>query len=374
MKDKRHSAGIFRIFSICVIVAGLCPWTALSAQKPASSISIKRCWEYPVASLSDKGISSDGMRAYLAEDGARLEAVSITDGSRIWFSDLGGEIISNVVEGNGALFVVTRSVESSGGKPASTVVRSLSKETGITNWVADVSDSSRYYLGTERELLIAVSDQGKAAALSTAAGAERWSTSFAGKITSVPFFSAGRFIVATDRPEILVVSVQDGKIAFRKVVRFRLTSVFLPEGDKGAWGDERGNLTLGDLASGKTIWKIKKGAAVSDIGAMGEMLLVTSDDNFVYAIASYNGGVRWKKRQTDRIYKPGILAGGFVVLSAKTGGTSQILEADRGRILDQIQLSAGATVVQFPIIAGDSILIPASTGLSAYSVTGCTTK
>ena len=314
------------------------------------------------------------MRAYLAEDGARLEAVSITDGNRIWFSDLGGEIISNVVEGNGALFVVTRSVETSKGTPASTVVRSLSKETGITNWVADLSGSSRYYLGADKGLLIAISEQGKVAALEAAAGAERWNTSLTGKITSIPFFSAGRLIVATDRAEIFVISVPDGNIAFRKVVRFRPTSVVRLEGEKGAWGDERGNLTIIDLGSGKTIWKIKQGAAISDIGAVGAMLLVTSDDNFVYAIGSYNGGVKWKKRQMERIFKPGILAGGFVVLSSKTGGTSLVLEADHGRILDQIQLSAGASVVQFPITAGDSILIPASTGLSAYSVSGCTPK
>jgi len=85
----------------------LIPPLPLNAQNPPSPITVKRCWSYAVSTLADQRISSDGSRVFLPEDAARVEAISITDGSRLWYSDLGGEIVSNIVENGVSVFVTT---------------------------------------------------------------------------------------------------------------------------------------------------------------------------------------------------------------------------------------------------------------------------
>jgi len=359
--------------ALIIITFALCHYDVLSAQPPRPSLGLKRCWTYPAVNLAEQGMSSDGTRVFLPEDDARVEALSVRDGSRMWFSDLGGEIVSNVLEGNAALYVATGS-KNPAGSTLTTAIRSLSKETGITNWVAELPGASRVYLGLGGAVLTAVSDKGKIVAFDAASGARRWDFLLGGNVTAAPYFANGSLIIAIDLPGVVVLSVAAGNVVYKRGVQYRPTAVYLVNGQTGAWGDERGNVTVFDIGSDKTIWKLKHGAAISDISFVGETLLVTSDDDFVYAVAASNGNVRWKKRQPERIFKPSIMTGDVVVLSAKNEGTTTVLEGNRGRLIDQIKLSAGSNLLQFPIAFGDTVLMAATTGLSAYSLSGCIAK
>ena len=356
-----------------LLLSAVIPPPLLNAQNLPSPITVKRCWGYAVSTLTDQRISSDGSRVFLPEDAARVEAISITDGTRIWYSDLGGEIVSNIVENNASVFVTTAAKDQAG-NITGTSLRSLSKETGITNWVAELPAAQTVYLGASSSVVVAISDKGKIATFDGSSGARRWNAQLAGAVSAAPYFAKERFIVPTDAPDVTILSTADGAVIQKRPSAFRLTAVFLLDANQGASGDERGNLTLFNVGEPGTIWKLKHGAGVSDIGLVDETLLVTSNDNFVYAVAISNGNVRWKKRQQDRVFTPGVLAGDVIVVSSRTGGISTMLEGSHGKVLDQIQLQNDSAVIHPPLAVGNSILIPATNEIAAYSLNGCSAK
>ena len=174
MLYHKPAATISRKLTISFVVIALFSSIALSAQTDEAPFSLKKCWEYPTSDLIGRGLVSDVSKVYLSEVGARLEAVSINDGKKLCFSDLGGEIVSNIAERETAVFVVSRSNEAAASKRSKTVLRSLSKETGITNWVTELEDAAIVYLGISNQTLIAVSDSGNIAAVDAGSGAVRW--------------------------------------------------------------------------------------------------------------------------------------------------------------------------------------------------------
>jgi len=63
-----------------------------------------------------------------------------------------------------------------------------------------------------------------------------------------------------------------------------------------------------------------------------------------------------------------------IVVSSRTGGISTMLEGSHGKVLDQIQLQNDSAVIYPPLAVGNSILIPATNEIAAYSLNGCSAK
>lgn len=356
---------------LTILMLGSC--AAVQAQTQEAARSMKKCWEY-AAEPKERGILADETAVYLAEPGGRLEAVAMDSGSRLWSDDLGGEIVSNIVETDTALFAVTRSSAGpAAGKPKA-ALRSFSKTTGITNWVAEIAGGESVFLGPAKDIIIAIADNGTVSASDLRDGSPRWSTDLGSAVTVEPRFSAGHLITAT-ATDVLVLAADNGAPLVKKRSAFRPTAVALvDDGDKAAWGDERGNLYLFAVDSQKTIWKIKHGGAISDLADMGETVLAASNDNFVYSVALYNGNVRWKRRQPDRLFPSVLIDPGLVVLLSRSGGTAMILERDHGKPVDNIALGADTSFTGPATAAGARIVIPVPGRLMAYSLGGCSGK
>ncbi|MGH9819071.1 MAG: PQQ-binding-like beta-propeller repeat protein, partial [Pyrinomonadaceae bacterium] len=262
--------------SICVSVLLLVACGPSLAQTAAASRSLKKCWEYPSTNIGERGISADDIGVYVPEPGGRVEAVSIDSGSRLWFTDLGGEIVSDIAGSDSAIYVAARSSGTNGEQPKASL-RSLSKTTGITNWVAGIPDTTSAFLGLSKGTLISVSGSGVVTAVDASNGSVRWTVNLNSGITVPPDLSASEMIVAAESKEVRVISTDVGATIYSKQSTYRPTAVVLLDDNKAAWGDERGNVYLFDTAGQKVIWKIKHGAAISDLASLGDLLLATSN-------------------------------------------------------------------------------------------------
>jgi len=333
-----------------------------------SPLAVRQCWQYPTTELNERGLAADNSAVYLSERGGRLEAISLYSGRRLWFSDLGGEIISNVIIDDSAVFLATRS-EGTGGSHRS-FLRSLSKITGITNWVADMPDAGTAFLGSSKKDLVIAADSGFVSAVQPQSGTLHWTAELNSKISVAPDFSDTEMLIADAGRDVIVISLDTGAVRSKSTLPYAPTALLMLDNGHAAVGDERGNVVYFNTGSQKAVWKIKNGGAISDILNLGDTLLVASNDNFAYSIATYNGGIRWKRRQPDRIFKPGLLSDELVVLSPRSGGATTVLDKDHGKAVDSIAINFG-DLIQSPLASAERVLFPMASGIFAYSLDGC---
>ena len=102
-------------------------------EKIDETVEFSRCWAVAEPDAPFSTITTDSATAFFGAPGAKVSAIAIATGSRLWSTELGGEIASNLSADSAGLFVVTDSVTTDAAKPKESTLRILSKETGITS-------------------------------------------------------------------------------------------------------------------------------------------------------------------------------------------------------------------------------------------------
>ena len=96
------------------------------------------------------------------------------------------------------MFVVTRSSATQNAGPV-VQIRSISKDTGITNWSSSMAEYRSVLSRDRGRKTYSRIRQGRIVALNTADGRELWNTKVSDEILAEPAFSSGRFAVGTLR-------------------------------------------------------------------------------------------------------------------------------------------------------------------------------
>ncbi len=355
------------IFLSILLLASVLEVTVFSKNSlPKAALPMQPSWTYHFEGIAGNGVSSDGKRVYLATSEARIEAIGSHNGEKLWATDLGGELASNLFAGAANVFVVTRSSATQNAGPV-VQIRSLSKDTGITNWSSSMADTGPFYLGIVAGKLIAVSSRGRIVALNIADGRELWNTKVSDEILAEPAFSSGRFAVGTLGPKVLILEGPSGAVERSIDVPFAPPSFAFTEEDEFLWGDERGNLFAYDLDEDKTIWKLKSGARISKILGTGDFLLAASLDNFVYLVDPGSGRVRWKKRQDGQPIELATLPDGKTLAISDIAGESvTILSLSNGKAVDQLLPVSENEFVRLSAVAGDLLIVSSGEGIAAY--------
>ncbi len=373
MSRKKFSFSLIAHFLFLLFYLAL-QLPALYAQAdPSGEIDLTKCWTYPMNDGAGTKLVADGIRIYVGTADGKVAALSL-DGTRIWSSDFGGEISSDLLALDNGLYLVTSSVSSDPLRLAGGVLRSVSKETGITNWTVKLPEAREHFLQGYRGKVVAMSQTGIIQAFNSHDGSTLWKRDAAASLSSRPLFSDGALIVPTDDKELLVLSISTGEIESKIGLPFRPTALGrTADGDLIA-GDERGNISSRASGTGRTHWKFKSGGEISSISSIGTNLLTTSHDNFVYFLASKNGGVIWKKRLPGRVSHSSEVFDGFALISAAEQNGAVLTELANGKVSGQIVFSDEETLVYHPLATAGMIVLLTTKAVHAYSVNGCTPK
>lgn len=351
---------------------GLAPLPAASQNGGTPATPINKCWEYNVSSISE--IASDNDRLFISQSGARVDAVNASTGQKIWSTELGGEPVSNIAVGDPGLFVVTISNAAEAQKTEFSNLRSLSKDTGITNWSVQLPRSGTAYLGVVQGSIIFASIGGDVAALDRRSGQVLWKRVFPSGLSTQPRFAGDSIVVGLNSKEIVILSPPDGTVRLQTKTEFLPTAVLKAGDNELLWGDQRGNVIAYGIEDKETKWKLKGGAEVSHLSAIDDDLLVTSLDNFVYRVSINSGNVLWKKRQAGRVTNQPVMGTGFAVVITNGERTGHIIDPENGKLLNQLSLTESNDFLRSPVILGSSIVFPTATGLIAYNLSACATK
>lgn len=336
----------------------------------SDDVEMTRCWSFPSTETPPLSATADSGHVFLGMDGAKLEALS-RGGRKIWSTELGGSISSNLLPVGSSLLVVTSATKSNGTKKAESVLRSLSKETGITSWTRNLADAERHFLHSYNGWIIAVSATGTIHAFDSNAGTIVWKREIASGFVAQPVFSIDRLWVASTSNQIFTIALSSGEIEGMRKLLFAVTAIANVSPSELIVGDERGNVTSLLESDDKSNWRFKSGGQISKILVVGSNLLAASHDNFVYSILARNGNVEWKRRLAGRAAYVAVIADRYALLTSVEDQGSALIDLRNGKVVGQLLLENGETITGDPVFSDGLILAITNRGAYGYSIPGC---
>ncbi|MFN0138544.1 MAG: PQQ-binding-like beta-propeller repeat protein [Pyrinomonadaceae bacterium] len=325
-------------------------------------VTLSKCWSFPVD--DGRTVAADATHVIVGGGGAKVEAFSV-DGKKLWATELGGEIASNVLVGNGGVFLVTTSLNADSGKGGGTV-RFLSLETGITLWSVKLPDAESYSLGLGTDSVIAITSRGAIEAFDAKTGAAKWRRELAEGFVGEPRFNHTNVYVASSAKQVFTVSLVSGEIIAVKKMQFAPTAVGEITGDVFT-GDERGNVTsLG--RRDKANWNFKSGGKISAIVEVGGNLLAASNDNFVYLFSGRSGNIAWKKRLNERVSQIGVIGDKFALVSGYEEHGAHLIDINSGKTVGQLNLGDDEFAVARPVSSNARVFILTNGAIHGFGV------
>ena len=355
------------------LVASLLAMSAFGQPKPATEVDIAKCWSYPTPDGGGSVAVSDGAGLYVSGDGGRVVALSL-DGKKLWSTELGGSITSNILAIDSGLYLVTSTTANNIGTTGGSTLRSLSKQTGVPNWTLRITEANHHFIGGFNGSLVVISDAGIIQSIDAKTGTLKWRREIAEGFVAEPSLFADKLIVASTAKQVFVISLATGEIDSLRKVNFGVTAVGQTTAGDLIVGDERGNLTsfLGNTE--KVSWKFRSGAEISAIITVDDHILVSSHDNFAYSLVARTGSVAWKRRLSGRVSRIATIDDRYALISGFEDHGAVLADLAKGKIVGQIVLDDEESLSQNPLVSGGLIFALTNELIRSFSLDGCGSK
>lgn len=343
------------------------------------------CWSY----LNEKSVlsvnASDNERElYSTFYYNDLIAINLT-GNVSWKTELGGQHISNLLIKDKNIILASRDINSKNSEPTETIsrqqaiVRSLDRFTGITNWLVNVSNSSRIYLFEFENDIIIISQEGEIKSIRTSSGLVVWEGILSAELSSIPFFDKDQALIGTADGYIIQLSLADGKQISKLKVSNAPTTIIRKKSDrKLLWGDGKGSVFSIKYAGPdelsqiyKKVWQFRIGAKISHLVSTPIGVLVSSFDNFLYLISHKDGKIVWKKRFPGRIHSEPFVVDGHVIVITTADSVASIVEIKSGKLVNSITLQDDNIFTGNPVKTGNQLIFPTLNGIFSFSSGVC---
>jgi len=329
-------------------------------------VEFSRCWAVSEPDAPFSTIATDGTTAFLGAGGAKVAAIAIATGTRLWSTELGGEIASNLLPDAAGLFVVTDSVVGDASKPRESTLRILSKETGITSRKIPLAAADSFRIGVDAGNVIVIAQTGDVYAFDAVTAGPKWTRKPTGGVTGDSFIGGGSIVIGTTDGQILRIASATGEIDLTVKSVEKPTAVRSTSDRSIVYGDARGNVVAVDAG-----WKFRAGAQISGIYEANGALLVTSFDNFVYHLNPGNGGVIWKKRMAGRIADISFAGSNSLLIFTYGGDTGVLAELKKGKTMGQIALPQETENVSIDDLGSGRTVFALNGTAYAFATTPC---
>jgi len=350
---------------------------AANIAAPRKSISTEpdiftKCWEYKVNAKLDVGPAVDTISVYFLDDENRLNGVDLAAGTKLWSSEIGGKVVSNLLVLEDSILFVTSSQLDASNPVSKTMLRAISRRTGITDWSAEVVSSPLMWIGSVGGNVIAVGSDGMVSASANGGGKLIWQTDLKSRVTAMPYFNKSGIEIGTEKNEVLNVAGSDGLVRVDWKAKYLPTAVLLDPNGRLVVGDERGNF-MSVSSGGDRIWGFRNGAQISSATLYGSDYVAASYDNFLYKL-SRSGDVKWKRRLSGRVNDGPFILGDTAVVSVVGTGSVYVLDLKKGKISNRIEVGDEVSLRVAAAANGSGFAIAGPAGISYFSSTKCLAK
>jgi len=339
---------------------------SLAQKKDVSVITLNECWKYGSADIMNLRPAADRANLYFAEGGGRVSAISLVSGTRLWSTELGGAIRSNLAVLGSTVFVAASDAS------RRMRVRGLSIASGIPTSDIEIPFSNSVRIDAVGAKLFVELDSGYVASFVIGGQKLEWQTTISGLDISNIVFLNDKIVTAAADKTIRVISLTDGKVILSSPVENTVSALNVFEGNVVV-GDSRGNLTRYYDDYHTIYWRFRNGARISSVVSTDRGVLAASLDNFVYMTAGYFGDVRWKRRMAGRVSSI-VMTGDIAVVLTVGEPNAVILNLENGRPIGQLSISDEDSFTQPMVVADDKLLFFTTGQVLAESVQPCPLK
>jgi outer membrane protein assembly factor BamB len=342
----------------------------LSQTEVRAESGLARCWAYELRESVAVAVAYDKGEVFAGMSDGKLEALSRV-GQKIWSADFGGTLSSNLVISDNSVVVATSPSNTHGREIANPVIRSLSKETGITQWTRELTAAERFHLYPFKGSIIVVSKSGSIRAIEGSSGRLLWNREITSGFVSNPFVSGSNVVVAGRSGQIFKVSLATGEIDEMRKHPGNISSVLITSAGSIIVGDERGNIISLPVGSDKSSWRFKSGGQISALLEFGNEVIAVSHDNFVYSLSGRNGDVIWKRRFSGRVVFAAKAFQNYAILSGIGDNGASLIALNTGKVANEISLQDNEELVSDPISTDRSAYIATTRAVYGYALHGC---
>lgn len=339
--------------------------------------TLKFCRQFSNSEINSVHIVTQENKLYLPLTGGTLLALDTTSGENLWRTDLGGEIVGNILI-NGSNVFLANEIAATKEKSASIVIRALSLTTGVTVWQGELTEANSVTLTLREPYLLAASVDAdgnrKIVALQTGNGAFAW-TQAANFTTDLTV--AENLIYYTAKDDFLhILGLSNGFESRRLRLPFAVNKEILISNGTVFVSDTKGNFAAINLLSGKTLWKSRFGGSTQKILPVDKGVLIFSLDNFVYFHNSSNGKRIWRRRLANRPLGADLVSDEMLVVTAAGENNATIISLKKGKIETQLLFGANNIALGAPLATANALLIPTTGGVLSFvrDETNCTAK
>lgn len=370
-------------------------YPAANTAQPFGQQPFHKCWQLETDILRNINFASDNINIlYLPLPAGIIKAVNVKDQNTDWQSEVGGEIASSPVLAGDSLYVISTDTNPAAADENSTSMTSttstlttsakksfnltaLSVLTGIPRWkrefLAD-SDTLMIYVCAEGENLSVLTDHGMFYIVRRSDGGIISEKSLAVNVNLPPFLKDGiLYIAGLNKVFKLESAAGQQNVTELKEIENTI-SALLPAAENLYLGDDFGIISKLRLRDNKILWKSRTGAEIGDITEVGDNLLVSSADNYVYLLSKKNGGRIWKKRLTGKNQGKLAVKEAVSVFSPLGERVVTFVETKKGKTVNQISLDEKDNPNFFtnsPTIIGNVVILSTLKGISAFSAENC---
>ncbi|MDQ3799112.1 MAG: PQQ-like beta-propeller repeat protein [Acidobacteriota bacterium] len=339
-------------------------------------VPFQKCWEFETSQMTAFPPQSDLQQQTIFQTLAEgtLTAIDAAGGKIIWRSQFGGEIISNTLFEDNKLYLVNKIVDED---QPQIIFRSVSAATGLTLWQKNLSlnDSNRIFVSaTGNNSIVLVSENGQILFTDKTSGAEIFRRELQSSVTAAPVLFENKVFIGTSENKITAFPATGGESVFALNLPNYPTGNFFVSASAIVAGDRSGGVRSIRLTDRKPLWKARTGAQIVDITEVSGDFLISSNDGFVYLLASKTGDRIWKKRLPGRLIGKPLVYHNFVLLQTIDGAAALILDLNSGKPVNQILFGEDVFSANSALLVHRRVIIPTSKGLLAYSNSECTEK
>lgn len=332
------------------------------------------CGQYLATKNAYQRFASDNERlVFVSNSSGKLTALSYNLLRKIWESDLGGEIISNVINSGENAFIITRtSQQTDSSLSQKTFLQALNKNTGITEWKTEVNLAQNIYLKSFENHIIIIDGSGKILSFSRTTGIKDWEQNTNLTVSATPHKFRDLIAIGGFEEKIVFVSLQNGQILETATLSHKPLTITSDYTNQVIFtGDDKGTVRSINIFNKKQIWIFRRGAKITSLQITDVGLLATSLDNFIYLIDKQSGELIWKRRLAGRITSSPLLTSQYIISASFEDAEASVINLTNGKLLNRISLGSGNFFTDGFLLLHKTIIFATQSGIFAFSEEAC---